>query len=85
MKCEACGKKEATQRHHKFSQTKWARELYGDLLDDARNIQLCCADCHVSHASPNLIHWSECEFCKALGIEPESWSGLQVWGRGEYE
>lgn len=72
MVCEVCRKKRATQRHHKFSQTKWARKLYGDLLDDPRNLMWVCADCHASHASPDLVHWDEMGFCAALGIPPRS-------------
>lgn len=72
MICECCNKKPACQSHHKFSQTKVARKLYGKLIDHPRNIQHCCADCHASHASEKLIHWNEIEFCNALGIEPRS-------------
>lgn len=70
--CTVCKKRQATQRHHKFSQTKWARKLYGDLLDDPRNLMLVCADCHSSHASPDLVHWDEMEFCFMLGVDPRS-------------
>lgn len=71
MLCEIC-RRPATQRHHKFSQTKWARKLYGKLIDDPRNIMMVCEHCHSSHQSPKLIHWSEKEFCEALGIQPRS-------------
>lgn len=71
--CEICGEGALRiQRHHKFSQTKWARKLYGDLIDDPRNIQIVCGDCHASHRSERLIHWSENEFCEAIGIELRS-------------
>jgi 5-methylcytosine-specific restriction endonuclease McrA len=72
MKCEICGSPFNLTRHHKFSQTKWARKLYGKLLDDPRNIQIACHNCHVSHLSPLLIHWTEKEFCEALEIKPRS-------------
>ena len=68
MLCK-CGKP-ATQRHHKYPQTKWARRLYGSLLDDKRNIEPKCADCHVSHAKVSI--WREADFCKALGIKMRS-------------
>lgn len=72
MLCECCNKYKATQKHHKFHQFKWARRLYGKLLDDPRNIQYVCQHCHVGHASPDLIHWDEIEFCLELNIEPRS-------------
>lgn len=70
--CEVCQSKRATQRHHKFSQTKWARKLYGDLLDNPRNLMWVCSNCHSSHASPDLVHWDELDFCAALRIAPRS-------------
>lgn len=71
--CPICNKEKIfLQMHHKFSQTKWAKKLYGMLIHDARNIQYACADCHVSHASLELIIWNELEFCSALGIKPRS-------------
>lgn len=71
-RCEACGVHLGVQRHHKFSQTVWARRLYGDLLDDARNIMMTCPWCHASHLSTKLVHWDERAFCDAMGIEPRS-------------
>lgn len=71
-RCEVCRTKQATQMHHRLSQTKWARRLYGPLIDDCRNIQFVCTDCHSSHASSGLTHWSEQDFCNALSIEPRS-------------
>lgn len=50
----------------------WARNLYGKLMDDKRNIQICCYDCNTSHAGIGLTHWSEKQFCNALGINPKS-------------
>ena len=46
--------------------------VYGDLLDDPRNILEVCSSCNTSHAHPDLIHWGELEFCQALGIDPRS-------------
>ena len=60
------------QKHHKFSQTKWARKLYGNLLDDPRNIQIVPAEENISHAGKSLIMWNEQDFCAALGIEARS-------------
>jgi hypothetical protein len=59
----------ATERHHLFSQTKWARKLYGNLIDHPLNIRLLCYDHH--HNKP-LDKWTEQEFCDAIGIEPRS-------------
>jgi len=79
MICEACNKNKATQLHHKFSQTKWAKKLYGVSIHDGKNLQHVCADCHTSHASPFLIHWSEQEFCDAMGFKPRSKVGRMKW------
>ena len=69
MLCGHCHKKPAEQRHHLYSQTKWARRVYGDLLDDPRNILLVCSDCHLSKP---IKKFTEYEFCRALGIPPRS-------------
>ena len=70
MMCEGkdCNAK-ATERHHMFSQNKVNRKLYGNLLDDPRNIQMLCYDCH--HNKP-VKKLSEIDFCELLGIEPRS-------------
>ena len=75
MICECCLSCVAEQQHHKFPQTKLHKRLYPELIHHADNIQWCCADCHVSHASINLTHWSEKKFCEHFGIEPRSKSG----------
>jgi len=69
--CELCGK-QSEQRHHLFSQTKWARKLYGKLLDRPENIMYLCSTCHLQKAIPKL---SEREFCQKLGIEVRSKTG----------
>lgn len=68
MKCELCNKR-ADHAHHKFSQTKLNRKLYGDLLDDSDNICFLCYNCHLNKPIPKF---TEIEFCEALGIEPRS-------------
>lgn len=55
----------ATQKHHKFPQSKRNRKLYGSLIDADDNIQLVS---HDHHARCKNI--SEIEFCKLLNIEP---------------
>lgn len=70
--CQVCLTRKATQLHHRFSQTKWAKKLYGYLIHDPRNLMHVCADCHASHASPHLEHWDESRFCQELGIPPRS-------------
>lgn len=74
-KCTCCGNVGPLDRHHVFHQVKWARALYGHLLDDPRNIQLACPDCHASHRSTKLKHFSEAEFCEAVGVEIRSKTG----------
>ncbi len=75
MICEKCNRRQATQHHHLFSNTKLNRRLYGKLLDDKRNIQLLCEDCHLWKPVDKL---SEQEFCKIMGIEPRSKSSQKV-------
>lgn len=70
--CEACIVRPATELHHKFHQVLWAKRIYGQLLHDERNLQRVCSSCHAGHAGSGLVHWSEREFCAALGIEPRS-------------
>jgi hypothetical protein len=71
--CLLCGKP-ATHKHHRFSQTKWAIEKYGrKLIDDEKNIEWLCHDCHSSHNKiPAELIWSEKKFCEALGITQNS-------------
>jgi len=67
--CKLCGK-QATDKHHLFSNTKQNRSLYGKLIDDTLNIMYLCNDCHIGGASiPKL---TEKEFCKKLNIEIRS-------------
>lgn len=60
------------ERHHKFHNVKWAREIYGKLMDHPLNIEKVCNGCNGSHAGIGITHWSEIEFCNALGIIPRS-------------
>ena len=69
MICVLCLKRRQEHRHHLFSQTKWARKLYGKLIDHPKNIMRLCSVCHLNKAIPKL---DELQFCKALGIEPRS-------------
>lgn len=80
MICEACRKVKATDRHHKYSQTKVNRKNYGDLIDDSRNIQWLCRGCHISEAS-GITQWSEQEFTTALRIKPRSIEGMCIENR----
>lgn len=71
LPCEACGRRPATQKHHKYSQRKWYVKNYGRKnIDDRRNIQYVCDGCGSSHAGQGkgLVVWSEQEFCEALGL-----------------
>jgi hypothetical protein len=68
-------KRPATEVHHLFSQgtrNGWRRRLYGDLLDDPRNLQYLCYDCH--HNKP-LKKYTEREFCRIMDIEIRSKRG----------
>jgi len=67
--CEICGSRHWVGRHHKYHQTKYARKLYTEIIDHPKNVQWACADCHAGHRSPKLIHWTEEQFCWALGIK----------------
>lgn len=69
MICQVCFKNLATQIHHKLSQTKLYKKLYGHLIHDIRNLVHVCADCHLTKPIPK---WTEREFCEALGITPRS-------------
>lgn len=73
MICENCQSRPATERHHKFIQSKVNLRLYGrKLIDDPRNTQMLCYSCH--HDKP-VIHYSEKEFCEIMGIETRSKTG----------
>lgn len=68
--CQIAGcKNMATDKHHLFSQTKWARKLYGGLLDRAENILWACNGCHLNKVIPKQ---SEKDFCDKIGIKPRS-------------
>lgn len=72
MRCIICGSGYLIQRHHRFHDTKWARALYGKLMDLPINIMDVCAHCHTGHNSVKLVHWTEKEFCAHLDIAPRS-------------
>jgi len=72
--CSKCGATGFISTHHRFKQKKWRRKLYGDLLDDPKNLVYdLCNDCH-AEADGNDI-WTEREFCTALGIAVKSKTG----------
>lgn len=70
--CSKCGEYGFVSTHHKFKQRAWVRKLYGDLLDNPKNLvyNLCNSKCHPDADSNDT--WSELEFCNALKIEPRS-------------
>jgi len=70
--CELCGEL-ATDRHHKFSQSKVAKKLYPDYIHDPRNLVYLCNSCHLTKPIPK---YSEREFCEIMGIKTRSKSGL---------
>ena len=62
--CEICGDI-ATEKHHRFSNSKVNRKLYSKLIDDDRNIMFLCQACHVAFKPK----FDEKEFCEKLGIK----------------
>jgi len=74
--CEKCRVMEATERHHRYSQTKLNRKLYKDYIDRPENIQYLCYDCH--HQRP-LDKLTEKEFCDLFKIKLRSKSGKQKY------
>lgn len=63
--------KQAVHKHHILSQAKHYRKKYGKLLDDRRNIQYLCYQCHECSVKDELIldKFTEKQFCEALKIE----------------
>lgn len=60
--CKFCGGW-ATQKHHKFRNSRKNKKIYGKLLDAQFNLEDACADCNSSHANiPQWAIWSEDQF-----------------------
>jgi hypothetical protein len=70
--CEQCYSRPAVHRHHVFIQSKINRKLYGKLIDDSKNIQRLCCECHLNKP---VKHFSEKEFCALFGIQTRSKTG----------
>lgn len=68
--CSALCVEIGTQHHHRYPDTKNNRKLYGDLLDEDENIKFASNKCH-----EKMGHFTEVEFCEAIGIEPRSKTG----------
>jgi len=60
--CELCGKRLAEHKHHKFSDTKRNRKVYGKRMDHPNNIIYLCSVCHLNKPIPKL---RENEFLEA--------------------
>ena len=73
MICKYCHKNIVHHGHHKFSKTNLTRKLYKDYIDDKRNIDYICYDCH--QWKP-IVKYSEKEFCEIMGIKIRSKTGL---------
>jgi len=71
--CERCQERRTEHRHHKFSQTKVNRKLYGSLIDHPKNIMYLCERCHTNEKE---LKYTEKQFCQELGITSRSKSGL---------
>ena len=67
--CEVCGIRQATELHHKLSQSKVWKSIYPEYIHNKVNLVHCCALCHKWKPMPK---WDEATFCKALGIAPRS-------------
>ena len=53
-------------QHHRFSQTDWAVEKYGEeLIHHPKNIELISHDRHMEGKGEN---WNEREYCKGLEL-----------------
>ena len=74
MICQMCGNRPATEKHHKFSQTKINKKLYKKYIHHPDNIIYLCYDCHHNKSIPK---WTEIEFCNYFGIEIQTKSGKQ--------
>ena len=70
----------ATQRHHKFSNTKLHRKLYSDYINHPDNIQKVCPNCHIGEAE-GLIRWDEMQFCENFRILPRTKTGILTYAR----
>lgn len=72
--CSKCGATGFISTHHKYKQKAWRRKLYGDLLDDTRNLVYdVCSDCHKFLDANDIL--SEQEFCDIMGISVKSKTG----------
>ena len=58
MICQICGLKSAEEVHHKFSQTKRNKRLYGELIHHELNLEYLCKQCHIDRPTK----WTEYEF-----------------------
>ena len=67
--CEICKVKQATEKHHRYSQSKIAIKKYGRKnIDNPKNIMYLCHECH-QFKLPSSAKFTEREFCEAVGIE----------------
>lgn len=57
---------QATDKHHLYSQTQYARRIYGSMLDEDFNIMFISNRCHLNKSIPT---WSEHEFIEAAQAE----------------
>jgi 5-methylcytosine-specific restriction endonuclease McrA len=69
--CEVCNSRFTEDIHHKFSQGKSHKQLYGKKLHHPKNLMAVCKACH-----PYAPKWNEKKFCEELNIRPLSKSGL---------
>lgn len=50
-KCQICGSKQRLQYHHILPRA------YKELINDASNGIMLCAECHLGRAHKNMVYW----------------------------
>lgn len=80
MICQNCNKQRATEKHHKFSQTKKNKKNFPKLIHHPDNIQYLCYSCH---HDKSLLKWDEVDFCLHFDIDPISDTAKGLWNRYE--
>jgi len=74
--------KKANHKHHFLSQTAVYRDLYSDFIDDPKNTEDWCNDCHLSKSLKKL---TELEFCQIMKIKPRGKTLLSKIQQGKIE
>ena len=78
--CCKCGDTDRIEKHHKFSDSNYNRQLYPDFIDHPDNLQYLCYN---HHHNQSLDKWTELEFCRHFKIKPRSKELLQRVAEGK--